>query len=74
MCFWLVREEFLYKIAVSPVMSLDIISLTNVLEQANGSERGSAQKLAENQLKEWEVQPGFHYLLQVSIDWNLALK
>jgi len=55
-------------------MSLDIISLTNVLEQANGSERGSAQKLAENQLKEWEVQPGFHYLLQVSIDWNLALK
>lgn len=48
------------------IMSLDLISLTNVLDQANGSERGAAQKLAENQLKEWEVQPGFHYLLQVS--------
>ncbi|CAM9023535.1 unnamed protein product [Wickerhamomyces anomalus] len=47
-------------------MSLDLITLTNVLEQANGSERGAAQKLAETQLKEWETQPGFHYLLQVT--------
>lgn len=47
-------------------MSLDLINLTNVLEQANGSERGATQKLAENQLKEWETLPGYHYLLQVS--------
>jgi hypothetical protein len=56
-------------------MSLDLLSLTNVLEQANSSERNVNQKLAENQLKEWEKQPGFHYLLQsVYNDLSLPLQ
>ncbi|KAH3672828.1 hypothetical protein WICMUC_004050 [Wickerhamomyces mucosus] len=52
--------------------SLDFQNLVSVIELANGSERGSSQKLAENQLKEWEIQPGFHYLLQ-SIYNDLSL-
>lgn len=54
---------------------MDLRSLTVVLEQANSSERNANQKLAENQLKEWEKQPGFHYLLQsVYNDLSLPLQ
>ncbi|ONH66633.1 Importin-11 [Cyberlindnera fabianii] len=56
-------------------MSLDLLSLTDCLTQANISERNSHQKLAENQLKEWERQPGFHQLLQtVYTDLSLPLQ
>ena len=46
-----------------PLTELNVVS---TLEQAsNPSHAGSqVQKLAETQLKQWEVQPGFHYLLQ----------
>lgn len=45
-------------------MDLDLLNLTKVLGDASGSERGLEQKMAENQLKEWEILPGYHYLLQ----------
>lgn len=55
--------------------NLDLQSLLNVLELANGSERGSSQKLAENQLTTWETQPNFHFLLQsIYIDLSLPLQ
>lgn len=56
-------------------MELNLLTLTAVLEKANGSERGAEQKLAENQLKEWEIQPGYHYLLQnVYTDLSIPLQ
>lgn len=55
--------------------SMDFLTLINVLEQANSSERTANQKLAENQLKEWEKQEGFHFLLQsVYNDLSLPLQ
>lgn len=45
-------------------MSLTFDSLLEVLNIVDGSERSQLQQDAEKQLKLWEVQPGFHYLLQ----------
>lgn len=45
-------------------MSLTFDSLLEVLNIVDGSERSQLQEDAEKQLKLWEVQPGFHYLLQ----------
>lgn len=53
-------------------MELNEASLTQVLGVANGSERSLNQQEAESQLKSWESQPGFHFLLQ-SIYLNMDL-
>lgn len=45
-------------------MPLAYDDLLNVLTVVDGSERSSLQQEAEQQLKVWEVEPGFHYLLQ----------
>lgn len=45
-------------------MSLNFNSLSEALNIVDGSERSQLQEDAEKQLKLWEVQPGFHYLLQ----------
>lgn len=56
-------------------MSLDLLTLTSVLEQANRSGRSEAQRAAEAQLKRWEKEQGYHYLLQsVYIDLSLPLQ
>lgn len=53
--------------------SLNELNLVQVLEQASNPQhiRSDVQKLAEQQLKQWETQAGFHYLLQ-SIYLNLS--
>lgn len=38
--------------------------LLNVLNVVDGSERSETQQSAERQLKVWETEPGYHYLLQ----------
>lgn len=53
-------------------MDLNVDNLLNILSLANESERNSRQQEAENQLKTWEVVPGYHYYLQ-SIYLNLEL-
>lgn len=45
-------------------MPLAYDELLNVLTVVDGSERSSLQQEAEQQLKTWETQPGYHYLLQ----------
>ncbi|CAH2353855.1 importin beta-like protein Kap120p [[Candida] railenensis] len=45
-------------------MNLSYENLLNLLSIANGSERSSEQQQAEIQLKAWEVESGYHYLLQ----------
>lgn len=39
-------------------------ALLEVLDVVDGSERSLLQQEAEQQLKAWETEPGFHYLLQ----------
>ena len=53
--------------------SLNELNLVQVLEQASNPQhiRSDVQKLAEQQLRQWETQAGFHYLLQ-SIYLNLS--
>lgn len=53
-------------------MDLNQENLIQVLSIANGSERNFTQQEAETQLKLWEAQPGYHYLLQ-SIYLNVEL-
>lgn len=58
-------------------MSLTELNLVAVLEQAaNGQHAGSdVQRSAELQLKEWEVQEGYHYLLQsIYLDLTVSLQ
>lgn len=45
-------------------MSLTFDSLLEVLNVADGPERSQLQHEAEKQLKTWETEPGYHYLLQ----------
>ena len=45
-------------------MSLTFETLIEVLNVAEGPERSESQLEAEQQLKAWETQPGYHYLLQ----------
>lgn len=47
-------------------IQLTELNLVAALEQASNMQAmgTDVQKLAEKQLKEWETQPGFHYLLQ----------
>ncbi|ODV68491.1 ARM repeat-containing protein [Hyphopichia burtonii NRRL Y-1933] len=45
-------------------MSLNYNDVLNVLAVANESERNGKQQEAESQLKSWEIQPGYHYILQ----------
>lgn len=45
-------------------MDLSYENLLNTLSVANGSQRSSDQQSAEAQLKAWEIEKGFHYLLQ----------
>lgn len=44
-----------------PITSDDLL---NTLSVVDGSERSETQQNAERQLKEWETEPGYHYLLQ----------
>lgn len=51
--------------------------LLAVLSVVDGSERSEAQQSAERRLKEWETQPGFHYLLQdiyIKVDLPLRVR
>lgn len=53
------------------------LALVQVLEQASNPQYAGMdmQKIAEKQLKEWEVQPGFHYLLQsIYMDLSVSLQ
>lgn len=45
-------------------MSLTFESLLEVLNVVDGPDRSLLQQEAEKQLKSWETEPGFHYLLQ----------
>ena len=45
-------------------MPITYEEILNVLNIADGSERGPLQQNAEQQLKAWEICPGFHYTLQ----------
>ncbi|CAK7902525.1 importin beta-like protein Kap120p [[Candida] anglica] len=45
-------------------MDLSYENLSTVLSIANGSERNPEQQQAESQLKAWETQKGYHFLLQ----------
>lgn len=56
-------------------MALGYDELLATLSQANGLERSPDQNQAEAKLKLWEVQPGYHFLLQlVYLDTNLPLQ
>lgn len=44
-----------------PVSYEELLAVLNVVD---GSERSESQQSAERQLKLWETEPGFHYLLQ----------
>ncbi|KAG0684450.1 hypothetical protein C6P42_002822 [Pichia californica] len=57
------------------VSGLDYNSLLQVLNSASSSVRGLDQQQAEAQLKSWEAEKGFHYLLQsIYIDTKLSLQ
>lgn len=45
-------------------MGLAVVDLVNALTIANESERSVRQQQAEQQLKVWETEPGYHFLLQ----------
>lgn len=54
---------------------MDYNNLLQVLMTAASPARGQEQKLAENKLKEWEAEKGFHYMLQsVYINRELPLQ
>lgn len=62
-----------------PGSSTDLseLSLVQVLEQASNPQHAGSQvqKLAEQQLKSWEIQPGFHFLLQsIYLDLSCSLQ
>lgn len=57
-----------------PVTYDDVLSVLSVVD---GSERSTAQQNAEQQLKQWETEPNFHYLLQevyLKVDLPLRLR
>ncbi|EDO17042.1 hypothetical protein Kpol_530p12 [Vanderwaltozyma polyspora DSM 70294] len=57
--------------------SLSELNLKQVLEQVSDPKNigSDVQKLAEQQLKEWEIQPGYHYLLQtIYLDLSNSLQ
>ncbi|RKP31922.1 ARM repeat-containing protein [Metschnikowia bicuspidata] len=55
-------------------MSLTFETLIEVLNVAEGPKRSELQHEAEQQLKAWETQPGYHYLLQeIYIKENIPL-
>ena len=54
---------------------LDYNTLLQVLNAASSPLRGPEQQNAESQLKAWEAEKGFHYLLQsIYIDTQLSLQ
>ncbi|CUM63043.1 uncharacterized protein PRCAT00000606001 [Priceomyces carsonii] len=58
-------------------MQLNYDNLVNVINVANGSERNLDQKRAESQLKLWESERGYHYLLQdvyLAVDLPLQVR
>lgn len=56
-------------------MAVAYDDLLATLTRANGLERSPDQHQAEAQLKQWEIQPGYHYLLQlVYLDTGLPLQ
>lgn len=58
---------------MSNVVTLSELNLVETLQQASNPQHAGSevQKAAEQQLREWQQQPGFHFLLQ-SIYLNLS--
>ncbi|ODV95069.1 hypothetical protein PACTADRAFT_34808 [Pachysolen tannophilus NRRL Y-2460] len=56
-------------------MELNIQNLVDVLAKSTAPEREVYRHEAEDQLKKWEVVPGYHYLLQsIYLDTSLSLQ
>lgn len=56
-------------------MGLAVVDLVNSLTIANESERSARQQQAEQQLKVWETEPGYHFLLQdIYLNTDLPLQ